>query len=944
MSIDLEKVSQCTRFVDALIQIKNMNVDTDLNESIIEELIQQALAMGAKLTEEEIVAAKRDITWKYKIFSTPGQSILADYEQDNWYDDKKSDIVPQFWTRYKDYLIDVKHFSPNVVSTLGDDTLDHKLMNYILNPEAEYSAPVLKRGLIIGDVQSGKTSTYIGFMCKAADAGYKVFILLTGTIEALRKQTQERVEEGFIGINMSADNKEISRVGVGLDNKPIHAMALTSRASDFTGKADKIAVSLGNDKDAVVFVIKKNTTSLRKLTNWLTTLNADPSTHKIDLPMLMIDDEADNASVNTSADKEDPTKINRLIRALANVFTKSNYVGFTATPFANVFIDPETTEKMENQDLFPEDFIVALPTPSNYIGPNKIFASDGEYHSQLVYIQDAGREEADGYSFYFKHTKEWDGDLPDSIIDALYTFYVANAIRDLRGDVSEHRSMLINISRFINVQKVIKERVEEIHDEAYRSLKYHLSKDINESMKDPVIKRIYDNWYRNYSKCEFSWEQISNEIFASIESIQIKIVNSSKASERLEYPKNESLRVIAIGGLALSRGLTLEGLVISYFFRNTCTYDVLMQMGRWFGYRKNYDDLFRIWTHKASAEWYAEIADATDKLKLDMERMRDLGQKPRDFGIRVRNNSAELTITAYNKMRNATDELEISSYFGDIVETPYLCFNTNAHIKNYTAILGFIKQCIGGGFDFKRQIYSSGREGHNIIQSVPKELVVDLIHQLKISKFSYEFDVSQICSFLSSCTDPSIDYFDVAFMDGATIDGVYKDVVIEGRTVHKVIRGNCIIDSDQDRLRIGQRGKLGGTSDGITGIVDINGKRADEIIEHAKMEFRNYKKSRDEFFPEDATYPSDTWFKFVSDRKPILLIYLIQIDINKDDETQKKQIEKFNLDMGDIPVSGFALGLPRNDNASQINGTKYKANRTYNYFERDEILSEGKEE
>ena len=195
----------------------------------------------------------------------------------------------------------------NEIITIVDKNEYQKLMNYILDPKADYGKPVLKRGLIIGDVQSGKTSTYIGFICKAADAGYKVFILLTGTIESLRQQTQERVEEGFIGIDMSANTTGGKRVGVGLDNKPIHAMALTSRASDFRGNSDKIAVSLGADKDAVVFVIKKNTTTLTKLTKWLIDLNADPRTHKIDMPMLMIDDEADNASINTSSDKEYPT-------------------------------------------------------------------------------------------------------------------------------------------------------------------------------------------------------------------------------------------------------------------------------------------------------------------------------------------------------------------------------------------------------------------------------------------------------------------------------------------------------------------------------------------------------------------------------------------------------------------------------------------------------------
>ena len=227
MSIDLEKVSKLTGFVDKLIQIKDM--ETILDESVVGEMIDQAITIsGASYTNEEKEAAKRDITWKYQIFATPGQSILEDYEQDNWYDDRKAEIEPKFWTRYKNYLIDTKHFSPNIVSTLGEDTLDQKLMNYILDPNADYPHPVLRRGLIIGDVQSGKTSTYIGFICKAADAGYKVFILLTGTIESLRKQTQERVEEGFIGIDMSANTTGGKRVGVGLDNKPKYVYEISS--------------------------------------------------------------------------------------------------------------------------------------------------------------------------------------------------------------------------------------------------------------------------------------------------------------------------------------------------------------------------------------------------------------------------------------------------------------------------------------------------------------------------------------------------------------------------------------------------------------------------------------------------------------------------------------------------------------------------------------------
>ena len=880
--IDLDKVSKLTGFVDKLIQLKG--IEDTLDEEKIAGLIQDAINFTqATYSKEEIDAARRDLTWRYEIQTSPGASILSDYEEDNfWYDDVKSGIEPKFWTRYKNYLIDEKHFSPNVVSTLGEDTLDQKLMNYILDPNANYGKPVLKRGLIIGDVQSGKTSTYIGFLCKAADAGYKVFILLTGTIESLRRQTQERVEEGFIGIDMSANKTGGQRVGVGLDNKPICAMSMTSRVSDFTGNNDKIAVSLASNNDAVVFVIKKNTTTLQKLTKWLLSLNADPVTHKIDMPMLMIDDEADNASVNTSADKEDPTKINKLIRELASIFTKSNYVGFTATPFANVFIDPETTEKMETQDLFPEDFIVSLPTPSNYIGANKIFDPDGEYHNQLTYIKDAGREEADGFSFWFKHTKEWQGELPDSLTDAMYAFYIVNAVRDLRGDFKDHRSMLINISRFVAVQKYIKSQVEDIHRNAYRAIKFNISG--RDSLKDPAIRRIHEIYEQYYSFVEFSWEEIAGRIFESIENIQIKVVNSSRSSEKLEYPKNDSLRVIAIGGLALSRGLTLEGLIISYFYRNTSTYDVLMQMGRWFGYRKNYDDLFRIWTHKDS-----------------------------------------------------TDEYEMNSYFGGIVETPYLYFDAEIQKQNYCEVRKMLSTCISEGYHFGRQESAVGK-GRLLLSGVPKTEIVNLMRRIRISRFSSDFDPVQIADFLQNCTDSSIDHFDIAFMDGA-VDEKTRPLVLEGNELYPVVRKNCIIDSDTKRLSLGRRGKLGGPNDGLAGIVDFNGIPATEIVELAKKCFvRDYERLRGEKF-EKKNYSSETWFRYVKDRRPLLIIYLLDID----SEEQQKQAEEFREALNGTPVVGFAMGLPRNDEAALLNATKYKANKIYNWFERDD-LDVGEEE
>ena len=931
--VNHERVNSLVGIVRNLTEARG--ISDFLTEEKIDDLITEAVSFaGVGYSDEELEACRRDLKYRYMVQSRPGSKILNDYDQGEWYTDIKDELDQKFWLRYKDYLIDEKHFSPNVVSRLGNETLDHDLMNCLLNPDIETETPVLRRGLVIGDVQSGKTSTYIGLICKAADAGFKVFILLTGTIETLRKQTQERVEEGFIGIDPATGGK---RVGVGLDNQTISATALTSRNNDFTGNSDKIAVALRNF-NAVVFVIKKQKDVLNKLTKWLKNLNADKLTGKIDLPMLMIDDEADNASINTSKSKEDPTTINRLIRNLANLFTRSNYIGFTATPFANVFIDPETTEEMENQDLFPEDFIVAMPTPSNYIGPEKIFAENGEYHSQLVCITDAGVEESDGYSFYFKHRKDWQGDLPDSLTDAIYAFYLVNAIRDLRGDRKTHRSMLVNMSRFVNVQKYIRSEIEDIHSIAYREIKFNLSHDFSASMKSPVLKRIHAVWDKHFSGTEFDWDDIVEVLYEAVAPVMIKVVNSAKGTDKLVYPENESIRVIAVGGLDLSRGLTLEGLIISYFYRNTCTYDVLMQMGRWFGYRRGYEDLFRIWTHKASAEWYAEISAATEELKADMRRMNEDKMRPKDFGIRVKNDADGLQITAANKMRNSSDELLTTSYFGNIIETPYLNFDPEIQKKNYRKIKEFIETLVSEGMTFERKQTSRGK-GRYMIQDVPKTRIADLIRRLDISRFNAHFKPSQLTDFISNCDDPCLDMFDIVFIEG-TKSG--KKVEIAGQEIMTTYRSGCSASVEEDRLNIGRRGKLGGPGDGMEGIADAGGRTAEEIIEEARARFRaDYRKEKKKDFSGTSTYPGITWFRYVKDRKPLLIIYLVDI---RGQENQQLVFDRLEAEMDGVPSVGLAVGFPENENAPAFEYTRYRANRAYNWFELNDILAESEEE
>lgn len=939
MKVQLDKVAAVVRFVNAYI---DLITDVTLTDEKMDEYIKYAISVSKiDISPLELDEIKRDLTYQHQIKCTPGQSLLDDYDDVNWYSEIKDSLTDKkFWPRYKNYLEDVKHFSPNIVATLGNETLDRDIMNYLGNPNSDKD--FFRRGLIIGDVQSGKTSTYIGLMCKAADAGYKVFFLLTGTIESLRKQTQERVEEGFIGIDMTAEGGD-NRVGVGLDRKPIYATSITSRNKDFVGDDNQIAVTLAHN-DAIVFVIKKNASVLAKLIEWLKRLNLDPITKKIHAPMILIDDEADNATINTN-NGDDPSKINGLVRELAALFSKSNYIGFTATPYANVFIDPITTEDMVNSDLFPENFIYALPTPDNYIGAKQTFSQLGKYYSQLILITDAGEVEEDGWSFYFKHKKEWEDALPDSLTDAIYTFYLANAIRDIRGDIKTHRSMLINISRFVKVQYYTKSQVESIHSEAYRAIKYNLNpNNLEESLKDPIIRRIYDNWMEHYSHIEYiTWKDIAEVLFGSIEDIQIKVVNSTSKKDKLIYTDDCPIRVIAIGGLALSRGLTLEGLIVSYFYRNTATYDVLMQMGRWFGYRKNYEDLFRIWTHPDSARWYAEIADATDLLKKDMSRMRDLGLKPRNFGIRVRNDCKELQITARNKMRNATDEYEFSGYAGKIIETPYLSSSYLDNRANYGVVERFIEINLANGKSFEKMI---GSGEHYVLRNIEKSQIITFLKSLIVSKYNHEFDKAQVLDYLSSESDSYIDMWDVAFMDGAKKTAEFE-VNLCGSVIYKVHRGNCSIDGD--KLKTGKKGRIGGPSDGKIGIRDMNGKTSQAILNDAMHAFEKeyFERTGDVFDGRQRQYPSETWFRFVKDRNPLLIVYLIDV---ASDEIKSKSVDDFRVSMTNpddgfiVPSVAIAMGFPQNDSVTQYSKKKYKANRIYNYFEQEDNYLEMEEE
>ena len=578
---------------------------------------------------------------------------------------KREELTWDYWTDYEQYLAS-EDWHPRVVNTLGDVT--EKILGLLKNPND--SGEWDRRGLVIGHVQSGKTANYIGLITKAADAGYKFIIVIAGIHNNLRKQTQQRIDEGFVGRDSTPDRKR-KHVGVGILNKNRKfPVSLTNTNQDFTRQiANQLVADLQGFSQPVVVVIKKNVTTLSNIYSWLKEWNTRESSQQIaNVPMLMIDDEADNASINTNKPDIDPTRTNREIRRILKLFRKRCYVGYTATPFANIFINPDTENEMLEDDLFPRDFIYCLEAPNNYFGAQRVFIDEEKSQTILRTINDA-----ENYIPLAHKTKDFPvSEIPPTLKRAIHIFILGKAIRILRDQENKHASMMINVSRFVGVQRQVKEIISYYLGILARSVRYNHSLPDAEALKDErmsELKKVYDE---EFSASDQQWPDIQKVLFKAIDAVKVYLVNS-RSDEALDYKSSEdngeALTALAIGGLSLSRGLTLEGLMVSYMYRNTRMYDTLMQMARWFGYRAGYDDLCRVYLSEESQGWYEHIADATEELRHRVKQMQRDGLSPKQFGLYVRAHPDALTVTALNKMRDAETRPLLINLSGTLTET-----------------------------------------------------------------------------------------------------------------------------------------------------------------------------------------------------------------------------------------------------------------------------------
>lgn len=737
--------------------------DNPTPEIIRKKVMDAAKVVSAgKDIDVDLEKLVREIEAKCSIYIEAATILEDSTNHLEWLRDAKPGIDWKFWKRYRRYLDEEKGYAPVVVSRL--DELTDLILEKLENPQRPGHWD--NRGMVVGRVQSGKTANYTGLICKAIDSGYKVIVILSGMHKSLRSQTQLRIDEGVLGFDTQRSRSyenNYERIGVGklFGEKllMIHPLTNSSDKGDFNKKiAEQVSPRFG--EEPVVLVIKKNKSVLENLRQWALSVEGvqDANTKKRaipNIPLLLIDDEADNASINTrqvetddlgnQVDDYDVSAINGKIRELLSIFSKSAYVAYTATPFANIFISGDSKTETHGADIFPRNFIINLPTPSNYIGPAKVFGINPDPDSgiealpRLPIVREVKDYED---AFPLKHNKEHDPEeLPETLIKALRSFILVCAARRAGGQVTEHNSMLVHVTRFTLVQG----KVAELIKDELRSIKSRLEHGDGNSRKT-VMEEFEYLWKHDFEPTtarmqafdplQVEWEDVKKELFEASETIVLKILNGS-AKDALDYVdyKEQGLNVIAVGGDKLSRGLTLEGLSVSYYLRPAKMYDTLMQMGRWFGYRPGYLNLCRIYTTPQLIAWYEHITLASEELLLEFDNMAAIGGTPQDYGLRVRTHSEGLLITSMNKMRTG-QEVPIS-YEGDLVELPHYYKDAKINSANYVLTDEFI-----------RKLDHPKSKGDYIWQNVSGTVIVDFINGLTTHPYAIKANSQRLARYI----------------------------------------------------------------------------------------------------------------------------------------------------------------------------------------------------
>lgn len=540
------------------------------------------------------------------------------------------------WPALRAYLCNEKGWPEADVA--GIDEASNEVVSLLENPRDPERAQFRCRGLVVGHVQSGKTANMTAVIAKALDAGYDTVIVLAGLTNKLRHQTQVRMYDDLVRRN------------------PLNWQVLTPNDEDRDFRAPPEGGFLSHSDKAQLAVIKKNVSPLRELAKAIR--RTYPAVLG-QLRILVIDDECDQASVNSARGELDMTAINERIREILAALPAVTYVGYTATPFANVLINPYKVDGVELDDLYPSDFITALPTPTRYFGTERLFGKVPEDPSDplpeeegLDMIREVPEEDAALLQPASRRMMaEFEPDAPDSLEDAILYFLGACAARRARGHSNKHMTMLVHTSAYV----VMHERVQRVVSEWIAA-----HRDAICTAGSDIANRLVSIWQKEagHLPAEITSARAiaASELFDHLPdvlgSLEFPIENGS-SEDRINY-SDPAKTYIVVGGSILARGLTLEGLMVSYFLRTANQYDTLLQMGRWFGYRPGYEDLPRIWMPDDLRVRFRALSGIEQEIREDIDRYRTMELTPMDIAVRIRSIPG-MAITAAAKMRAARD-------------------------------------------------------------------------------------------------------------------------------------------------------------------------------------------------------------------------------------------------------------------------------------------------
>ena len=920
--MDPEIRNQARMLVLTLLRTKTPT-DDELHEAVLDIMPMMLRRHGVEIDADELV---RTMQAEFNIFQADAVSLDNTDGHLEWLPDRHDAIEWRFWGRYLRYLQEEARLPPIVLQRL--DSTTQRILGKLEDPKRP--GPWDRRGMVVGQIQSGKTGNYTGLICRAVDAGYRLVVVLAGMHNSLRSQTQLRLDEGFLGFDTQLrqiadvdDGFAAAALGVGrlIGEHRIPTASLTTSAEqgDF-GKAKANSVGIIPGDYPVLLVVKKNSTILQNLREWLLNVSGVGDPRRVtDFPVLVIDDEADNASINTKAPDDEPTKVNEAIRRLLSCFDRRAYVGYTATPYANIYIDPASEQEELGPDLFPASFIEYLRPPTNYFGPSRLFGSETSDTPLPLYrqIRDAEpwvpNRHRNGYVI---------GPLPDSVRRAVHAFVLARAARIARGQSRAHNSMLIHVTRFTSVQDAVRAQIEEELEFLKSRIKF--GDGGGSSIRDELEREWNQDFVRTTDEVatedtpRVAWAEIEPLLGEVVDPIVVKTINGT-AADALDYFEHRAngLNAIVIGGDKLSRGLTLEGLTVSYYLRASKAFDTLLQMGRWFGYRSGYEDLCRLWTSEELWNAYGEVTLANEELIQEFEEMASRQLTPSDYGLKVRDSAQGMLVTAASKMR-AGKRLRVG-FAGTLAETTVLPADDSTAEGNRAVLREFLE-------DLDSASKPDKRRNAIVWERVPGCVVADgFFNRFNTPAAAYRVNAPTIAQYIRNrMQNHELTEWTVALMSNPQ-----GQVTIGWHEIG--LTGRSLLDAEGavDRL----------TRDGLYRIRRILSPD-DEAIDFTEKEKGSLLEASREAWGVNpgrrSTEPNAPTGPIIRRKRPVerglLLIYLLKAPSEEHREAAWPRVA-----LTSEPLVGFGVSFPASENAPAMD---YVVNQRFI----DELLGAGDDE